>query len=69
MAEIDLEARDLGYSLPANLRWLAEQSDRPGYVPCGMLTGAFLIECANRMDWLSQKLTETRARLMEGEGE
>lgn len=40
----------LGWHVPENLRWLAEQSDRPGYMPCGALTGVFLKEAANMME-------------------
>ncbi len=34
-------------SIPGGLRWLAEQSDRPNYMPSGDLTGKFLIETAD----------------------
>ena len=33
-----------------NLRWLADQEDRPDYMPNGMLTGSFLIAVANQLE-------------------
>ncbi len=48
----------LGWNLAANLRWLADQSGRPGYVPCGMLTGAFLLLAAQRLESLVERVNE-----------
>lgn len=38
----------LDWNIPDNLRWLAEQPNRPPRVPCGYLTGQFLKLCADR---------------------
>ena len=46
----------LGWHVPDNLRWLAEQADRPDYVPCGKLTGAFLIEVARQYERMAAAL-------------
>ena len=40
----------LGWHLPANLRWLAYQDERPGYLPCGSLTGSTLLLMADRWE-------------------
>jgi hypothetical protein len=47
------EGERLKWHVPDNLRWLADQSDRPSYMPCGMLTGAFLICVANEYERLA----------------
>lgn len=54
----DTQANRLGWHMPDNLRWLAEQSERPNYLPCGMLTGEFLKLCAEK--WEGQ-IEATRA--------
>lgn len=46
------------WSIPANLRWLAEQNERPGYVPCGELTGRFLNLTADRFEALATRTTD-----------
>lgn len=50
-----VSADDLGWSIPANLRWLADQSGRPDYVPAGWLTGAFLIRAAEKIEALAEE--------------
>ena len=47
--------RSLLSSIPANLYWLAQQSGRPDRVPCGELTGTFLMKAAERLISLSDK--------------
>lgn len=44
----------LSWHVPDNLRWLAQQHDRPGRVPCGMLTGQFLIHVADELERRTQ---------------
>lgn len=46
-------ARLLEWHIPENLRWLANQPDRPDRVPCGMLTGQFLLQVADRLEALA----------------
>jgi hypothetical protein len=46
----EAEANPLEWHIGANLRWLAQQSDRPARVPCGMLTGQFLLHIADRLE-------------------
>lgn len=60
---------DLSWSIPANLRWLADQPDRPDYVPAGMLTGVFLNLAADAIESLARSKPEPNAaRLPEQRG-
>lgn len=43
----------LTWSIPANLRWLAENMDAPR-VPCGVLTGRFLISIAEQWRYVTK---------------
>jgi hypothetical protein len=36
------DPKDLGWRIPENLHWLAQQDHRPDRLPCGMLFGQFL---------------------------
>ncbi len=45
--------RDLLWSLPANLRWLAERHIFDGYTPSGMLPGVLLKLAADRIEQLT----------------
>lgn len=47
-APVDQSPEDLRWNIVSNLRWLAEQPNRPGYMPCGELTGAFLLKVADK---------------------
>lgn len=55
-----LDQSRLGSDIAENLRWLAQQSDRPGRVPCGELTGVFLNMAADRLERLAAKCREGR---------
>lgn len=48
----DEKEQRLKWHIGDNLRWLADQPDRPDHVPCGMLTGAFLRDVADRFEAL-----------------
>jgi len=44
----------LGWHVPDNLRWLAQQGDRPSHVPLGTLTGSFLFQVADRYEEMAR---------------
>jgi len=48
-------------NIPDSLRWLAEQSERPDRMPCGELTGKFLIEAASRFERIIVSRPEAHA--------
>lgn len=56
------EPDPLKWNVVANLRWLADQSDRPNYMPCGMLTGMFLLQIADRIEGHAAAITQAEAR-------
>ena len=53
----------LDWNIPDNLRWLAEQPNRPPRVPCGYLTGQFLKLCADRWSTHAAEVERLREAL------
>lgn len=51
----EFDETKLKWHMGENLRWLAEQAERPDYMPCGMLTSAFLTTVAEHLELLATR--------------
>jgi hypothetical protein len=47
LAAARVDPSRLKWHIGDNLRWLADQPSRPGHMPCGILTGSFLLSVAD----------------------